>query len=245
MRQFALLTALCALTACGIVEEIIDEVSISDAEMQEIADNIRCAIDAFEDLETFALQVVRGDIDIEGQDFTQPTAENDFTATLIYNGDEFPGGTGEIELTFRVVADGNVVDPFEFDLNGAGALQIEITMSFSGTNRKGQPMTFVADFDMDADLSAVDTETITVNGTFNIRQNGYTADLTATDFAWTTDLATELPTNATGFIAGPIGIPDFAFDGDLVVEGRGDKVRVKIEVLGQTVEDEEIALADF
>jgi len=232
MRQFALLTALCALTGCGVVEDIVDEVTISSAEMEEIADNIRCAIDAYEDLSDFALQVARGDIEISGQDFTEPTADNDFTSTLIYNGDEFPGGSGEITMTFRVLADGVVVDPVDFDLASADVLQIQITMDFNGSNRKGDP-------------TAAESETVTVNGTFDIQQNGYRARLTASDFAWTTDLASGLPSNATGTVAGPVSIPDFAFDGDLLIEGRDEQVRVKIEVLDQTVEDELIDLTDF
>jgi len=245
MRQFALLTALCALTGCGVVEDIVDEVTISSAEMEEIADNIRCAIDAYEDLSDFALQVARGDIEISGQDFTEPTADNDFTSTLIYNGDEFPGGSGEITMTFRVLADGVVVDPVDFDLASADVLQIQITMDFNGSNRKGDPMTFVSDFDMDVDTTAAESETVTVNGTFDIQQNGYRAQLTASDFAWTTDLASGLPSNATGTVAGPVSIPDFAFDGDLLIEGRDEQVRVKIEVLDQTVEDALIDLTDF
>ena len=246
MYRLALSSLLCLVAACGIVADVIDEVTLSNAEIQDIKDNYQGAMLAFQDLADFAGSVGDGTIDISTSEYTPPTAENDWRGSLRYLGDEFPGGEGELTLEFTVLGEaGNPVDPFETDLGGDTMVTSDLDVSFVGHTSDGAPIDFHAVFTSKLDRSDPDAHEVDITGRFTIRHNDYVAAFDATAFKVTYDAATNEPLSADGAVTGSIDIPDFAFDADVDIRGNGANVEVHIEVLDQTVEDATMAIADF
>ncbi len=246
MHRLVLSLLLCLVAACGVVTDIIDEVTLSDAEIQDIKDNYQGAMSAFQDLADFAGSVSDGTVDIATSEYTAPTAENNWRGSLRYLGDEFPGGEGELTLAFTVLDEtGNPVDPFETDLGNDTLVTADLDVSFVGRTSDGAPIDFHAVFTSKLDRSDPAAHEVEITGTFTIRHNDYVAAFEATTFKVTYDAATDEPLSADGIVTGSIDIPNFAFDADVDIRGNGPDVAVHIEVLDQTVEDAIVDLADF
>jgi hypothetical protein len=245
MCRCILVLALSVFASCGAITDLIDEVTLSQEELEVIADNARGAVNAFADLTEFALQVARGEVEIEGAEWTAPSAENGWQGSLHYIGSEFPGGDGEITVSFTVRADGVPVDPAELDLETVGVLAVDLDVLFTGVTKEGADLGLDAEFTITADSSVEGTEEVVTDGTFVISHNGFVANLVATEFTTLVDTVDNVATSASGTIAGLIDIPEFAFDADVTITGHGDQVQFLIEVLSQTVTDELVPVGDF
>ena len=247
LRVLGVCALLFGSIGCGAFEEVFDKVTLSDAELQEVADNYAAALEAFHDLEEFAVDLANGDIETDDAlEFTVPSEDNDWTGTLRYVGPDLPGGDGELTVTFKVVKDGVAIDPFDSELSDTSLLTADLTVEFDGLTRKGAPMTFSADFTTSYDREVAEgKEDVITDGDFTIVHDGYRADLTASAFTLRIDVESSTPENASGQIRGVIDIPDFAFDADVDIEGRGEVIHVEVDVLDQSIDEGDIAVADF
>ncbi len=247
LRVMGVCALLFGSIGCGAFEQVFDKVTLSDEELQAVADNYTAVLEAFNDLEEFAVDLANGELETDDAlTFTAPAAENNWTGTMEYVGADLPGGDGELLVTFRIVQDGVAINPFETDLSTTELLTAEITVDFDGLTRKGVPMTFVASFTTSYDRAAAPgKEDIITDGTFSIDHGGYTAELTASAFTLRVDVETSTAENASGSIRGLIDIPDFAFDADVDIIGRGEVIHVEVDALDQTIDEGDIPVADF
>jgi hypothetical protein len=237
---------LLALASCGAIGDIIDRTTLTDAELQDVKDNYQGAMRAFNDLGDFAMGVADGTIDISTSTYDPPTAENGWQGTLHYQGPDFPGGDGNITLTFTVT-DGNnqPVDPFQTDITNDPTITAVVGIDFSGTTKEGAPLDLQADFTLGLDQTDPSRNVVSVDGSFTIRHNDYVAKLKATSFVLSYDPATGVAQEATGVIDGTIDIPNFAFDADVTLKGNGETLAVDVAVLNQTVDNGVVNIADF
>ncbi|MHC4931750.1 MAG: hypothetical protein ACYTGV_06125 [Planctomycetota bacterium] len=237
---------LCLVAACVPLAELVDDVTLTEAELQDIQDNYEGAMRAFGELAEFAGQVGDGTVDISTSEYTPPTAENDWIGSLRYLGTEFPGGEGELTLSFTVLDEAeNPIDPFETDLANDTLITADFEVSFVGLTSEGAPLDFHGVFTSTLDRSDPAAYDVEITGTFTIGHNDYVAAFEATAFKVTYDAATNEPQSADGAFTGSIDIPDFAFDADVDIRGLGADVSVLIQVLDQTVEDSVVDLASF
>ncbi|MHC4339160.1 MAG: hypothetical protein ACYSX0_02950 [Planctomycetota bacterium] len=226
--------------------DLVDEVTLTEAELQDVRDNYEGAMRAFGDLAEFAASVGDGTVDISTSEYTPPTAENDWLGSLRYLGTDFPGGRGELTLSFTVLDEaGNPVDPFETDLTNDTLITADLDVTFVGLTTEGAPLDFHGVFTSKLDRSDPDVHEVETTGAFTIGHNEYVAAFEATAFKVTYDAATDEPQSASGDVTGSIDIPDFAFDADVDIRGLGSDVSILIEVLDQTVEDSIVDVADF
>jgi hypothetical protein len=247
LRCLGLCALLLGSVACTRLNEVLDKVVLTDAELELVGENYAGALRAYYDIEQFAIDVANGDVDVgDALTFTAPDAANNWTGTISYLGPDLPGGDGELVVTFRVLSDGVAVDPFAADLTGADVLAAEMTVEFDGHTKEGVPMTLSAAFTTSYDRTFAEGQVeISTNGTFDIDHGGYTAALTATDFAFVVDTATAVAQSASGRVSGAMDIPDYTFDADVNIEGQGDIVRIDVHVLDQEIDKADIAVADF
>jgi len=246
MYRITLSSLLCLVAACVPFADLVDQVTLTEAELQDIQDNYQGAMRAFGDLAGFAASVGDGTVDISTSEYTPPTAENDWVGSLRYLGDEFPGGQGELTLSFTALDEtGNPVDPFETDLTNDILITADLEISFVGFTSEGAPLDFQGSFTSRLDRSDPAAYAVEIDGTFTIGHNEYVAAFEATAFEVTYDSATGEAQSASGVVTGSIDIPDFAFDADVDVRGLGSTVSVLIQVLDQTVEDSIVDVADF
>jgi len=240
VKKLAIAATFCVLIAGCSVDELI----LSEGEQQDLADNIVGAIEAYQALADFALTVALGNADLAGSDYTEPSASNDWTGTLVYNGDQFPGGNGSMSMTFQVLADGVLVDPYNFDFSETQSITLDMSVQFNGTSAKGAPLSLDCNFTMDITPEEGVAAAVTINGGFLIGHNGYTANLGANNFALEFDAATETLTSITGTLIGTINIPEYAFDADLDIVGQGDRVDFSVAVSGGGINDS-VAIEDL
>lgn len=247
LRSLGLCALLLGAAACTRLNEVLDKVVLTDAELELVGENYAGALQAYYDLEQFAVDVANGDVDVgDALTFQAPDAANNWTGTISYMGPDLPGGDGELVVTFRVLMDGVAVDPFAEDLTGADVLAAEMTVEFDGQTKAGVPMTLSADFTTAYDSAFAEGKVqVTTNGTFDIDHGGYVASLTATDFAFVVDTATALAESASGRVSGVMDIPDYAFDADVNIEGLDDVVHIDVHVLDQEIDQADIPVADF
>ena len=245
LRVLVLGSIFCGGVACVPIDEVLDRVTLSEAELQDVADNYNGAIAAYHDLESFAAEIASGEVDLSGADFVAPDASNGWTGTLNFVSDAFPGGHGELTATFRVLEGGVPVNPFETDPESGAPLTLDLVLRFRGVTAQGAPLALDADFTSLYDVSDPVQGVITTNGSFRIGHNDYVANLEATGFAVRYVRATGLPESASGRIMGVLDIPDFAFNADIDVEGQGPVVQIDVRVLDQVVDSGTLPISDF
>lgn len=235
MRKTAIAAVLCACLASCRLDDLLDDVILTSAEAQDLANNVAAAFDATMDLTDFGASIAMGQIVIEGDQYDGATAENGWTGTLQYAGDEFPGGTGDITMTFTVSGDNGPVDPFDNDLTGDAQVTIGMTLTFAGSTAEGVPLDIDADFSLTMSLDETEMGSVVINGEFKVWHGGYFIHLVGNDFTMLFDFATEQLGAVTGSIAGAVDIPSFAWDADVAVSGQGDTITAVAKVLGTTV----------
>ncbi|MDH3591082.1 MAG: hypothetical protein OER88_04350 [Planctomycetota bacterium] len=247
LRLLGIGALLCGTVACTAFEDVFDKVTLSEAELRDVAENYAAALAAFHDLEEFAVDVANGTIDVgDALTFTVPEAANNWTGTLSYLGPDLPGGDGSLTVTFRIVQDGVPVDPFAADLSTTQLLTAEMTVVFDGFTRNGVPMALDATFTTSYDRSVAEgKEDVATTGTFFIDHGGYVANLSAQAFTIRIDKETSTPESSSGRVTGSIDIPDFAFDADVDIDGRGEVIHIEVDVLDQSIDEGDIAVADF
>jgi hypothetical protein len=246
MHRLAMCGLLVLLGACGPVTDLVDDVTLSDAEVQDIQYNYQAAMTAVIDLTDFGSKVGSGEIQLTDASLVVPAEENGWQGTFSYTGSEFPGGDGTISVAFTVIgADGLPVDPFAVDISQEAEITMDLDIAFTGSTAEGVPLDLRAAVRLHVDRTVALQETVTINGTFAVEHGDYAARFTATDFAVTYDSTTAAPLDATGGISGRIDIPNFAFDGDVDIVGSGQVVLVHIQVLDNVVEDTILDISDF
>jgi hypothetical protein len=237
MRKLAILaTFVCAMLSMGCS---VDELTLSQAEVDDLVENVEGAIQAYSELTDFTLNVALGEEDIEGYDYDVPTAANGWTATLNFTGQALPSGTGTMTLTIQVLADGVPVDPYgdDLDLENLSTLSVTGAVAFNGVSTAGAPIhangtfTWTGEFDTESSTGAV-----ALTGDFVIGHNDYEADLHPRDFTLLFDLDTSEITEVTGSITGVIDIPNFLFDADVEIVGDGLDLIATVDIVGNTVE---------
>lgn len=235
--RFPTLAGLVFLVGCGQLGEILDRVTLSDAELQEASENYAGALAAFKELESFAIDVSEGTVNLDGVEFTAPDATNGWIGSIHFLSDQFPGGTGELDLEFSVVGPDGPMDPFLVDTTNDPVVTTAIKVGFSGTTSAGADLVLDADFTIKSDRTDPTREVITTNGWFSINHNGYTADLTAAQLVLVFDAATGAAIDGSGAIRGVMEIPGYTFPADVDIELQGTTMHVLVEVLNQTIED--------
>ena len=101
--RFPTLAGLLLLVGCGQLGEILDGVTLSETELQAAADNYSGALVAFRELEAFAVEVSQGTVDLTGAQLVAPSLENGWVGSIYFLSDLFPGGPGELTMTFAVI----------------------------------------------------------------------------------------------------------------------------------------------
>jgi hypothetical protein len=240
MRKVAIAAMLCALVAGCSVDELV----LTEFEQQDLADNVVAAIEAYQALGEFALSVALGQEQLDGANYIEPSADNDWTGTYDYVGDQFPGGNGEMTMTFQVVVDGVPVNPYDTDFTQVDTLTMLVTLSFNGVSAAGAPLSMESDFRLDITAEEGTAASVTTNGAFTILHNAYLAVLDTTDFRLDFDAETQAANNATGAISGTIDVPNYAFDADVDITGQGDIVDFSARISGVTVQDS-VSLTDL
>jgi len=233
------------LVGCGNLGEVLDRVTLSDAELAEASDNYAGAIAAFKELEAFAVEVSEGTVDISGADYTAPAAENGWVGTIRFVSDVFPGGAGELDLSFSVIGPNGPMDPFLVDTTQDPVVTTSIQVDFTGQTSQGADLRIEADFTVELDRTDPAQEVLTTNGTFLIDHNGYVADLAAETLVLNVDAASGAVTSGSGAITGSMSIPDFTFDADVDIELQGATMRVLVKVLDDEIENSETELSAF
>jgi len=233
MRKFAVVAALsCAFMAACSVDELV----LTEAEIQDLVDNFEAAQTAYTEIAEFTLDVALGEADIDGYTYDAPTADNAWTGTLSFTGDALPSGSGTLVLTFQVIGDTGPVDPFSEDLSDDENVSIDGEISFEGVSTAGAPLSangafsWTGTFDYDAGAASV-----TLNADLDIGHNDYTANLVPDDFTIEFDLDTEEASGTTGEVRGSVDIPNFLFDADVFMVGAGLDVETTVDVVGNTV----------
>jgi len=240
--RIPILAGLLLLVGCGQLGEVLDRVTLSEAELAEASDNYAGALAAFKELEAFAVQVSEGDVDLDGAEFTAPTEENGWIGGIAFLSDQFPGGSGELDLTFSVDGPNGPMDPFLVDTTTDPVVTTSIRVLFTGQSSAGADLNLDAEFTIKADRTDPAREVITVNGRFRIDHNGYVADLTATELVLAFDVASGAIQSGSGDIRGTMEIPGYTFDADVAITANNDRLHVLVEVLNQTIEDSETTL---
>jgi hypothetical protein len=228
------------------VTGLVDDLTLSDSEVAELKDNYDAAFASVIELGQFGSEVGSGEVDVSDAVLTAPSAENEWTGSFSYAGADFPNGDGEIAVEFTVLdSNGDPVDPFAVDLSLDDLVTTELVVEFSGTSGIGEPLVVNADFRMVVDRRVADKETVTITGTFDVFHGDYFASFTADQFSMEYDAATNEPLSASGRIDGRIDIPNYPFDCDVEVLGNGDVISILVDVLSNTIEDEDVPVGDF
>lgn len=235
--RFPMLAGLVFMVGCGQLGEILDRVTLTDAELQEASDNYAGAIAAFKELESFAIDVSEGAVNLDGVQFTAPEAANGWVGTIQFISDQFPGGSGELDLDFAVVGPDGPMDPFLVDTTNDPVVTTSIQVSFSGQTSAGADLVFDANFTIQSDRTDPTREVITTDGWFRINHNGYVADLTADQLRLVFDPVTGAVIDGSGAVRGVMEIPGYTFPADVDLTLQGTTMHVLVEVLNQTIED--------
>ena len=241
--RFPTFAGLLLLVGCGQLGDVLDRVTLTDAELQEAADNYTGAIAAFKELEAFAVQVSEGTVDISGATLTAPSEENGWVGTIQFISDVFPGGAGELDLSYSVIGPDGPMDPFLVDTTQDPVVTTSIQVAFTGQTSQGADLLIEADFTITLDRTDPATEVLTTVGTFRIDHNGYVADLTAENLVLNVDNATGVVTSGSGAIRGVMEIPNFTFDADVDIELAGSTMSVLVKVLDDDIENSETDLS--
>ncbi|MHC4938071.1 MAG: hypothetical protein ACYTHK_03790 [Planctomycetota bacterium] len=240
--RFPTIAGLLMLVGCGQLGEILDGVTLSESELQAAADNYSGALVAFRELEAFAVEVSQGTVDLTGAQLVAPSPENGWVGSIYFLSDLFPGGPGELTMTFSVIGPDGPMDPALVDPATTPVVTTEFSVEFAGLTSAGANLALSADFTIVYDQSDPLADVTTINGSFLIDHDGYVADLDANSLQITSDSTTGVATNVTGSITGTMEIPDYAFDATVDVVGLGDRLSMLVKVLDQTIEDSETTL---
>lgn len=243
--RFSIFAGLLMLVGCGELSSVLDSVTLTKSELQTVADNYEGAIVAFKELEYFAVQVAAGDVDLEGAQFTAPTEENGWVGRIQFISDQFPGGDGDLDVTFSLDGPDGPMDPFLVDTTTQSDVTTSIHILFTGITGEGANLDLDADFTLRLDSTDPEAPVAVLNGTFRINHNEHVANLRAEDLAFVEDPASGAATSGSGAIRGTLEIPGYAFDADVDVVVDGDRLSILVEVLDQTIEDADMSIEEF
>jgi len=233
MTKMGILGALfCALLAACSVDELV----LTDAELQDLVDNYGAAQAAYSSLAEFTLNTALGEEDVEGFAYDPPTEANGWIGTSTFTGAALPSGQGDLTLTFRVLGDEGPVDPYTVDLSTQSSILLECQVVFQGTSLDGTPLAADAVFTWDVLLDdAAGTASFVLNGEFEISHGAYVAWLHPKDFTFIVDMNTETLT-VGGEVTGIVDIPGYYFDARASVRGMGDVLETRVSIAGQAVQ---------
>ena len=234
-RLWAGLTLL-AVVGCS---PSIDELFLTESEIEALELNFEASVDAQQLLAEFIFASGRGDIDpaLEYTDFTYdpPSLLNGWLGTLNVTGGTFSFGTGDLVLTFTALGDGLPVDPALIDLTTLANVEIDADVTFFGTSLSGAPLIANADLVIDTVLNGSQIVETLLNGTMVVNHDGYVLTLAPQNLGLTFDMLLHEVTNVTGSVPGQLEIPDFIADAEFVVTGLGDSIEIAINAAATTI----------
>jgi len=227
MKKFLGAMLCAALFGCGA-----DEVTLTQAEAQALASNFGECMGAQNEATELAIGAGLGEADLSGYTYDPPSAGNGWVGTITGNDVVTRFGTGDLLVTFTATGDAGPVDPYVDDLSDDSAVTIDAHVMFNGVSLIGAPLDVDATFTLATTGRDTDTETMQLDGTFDVSHGGYDAHIDADAFGIVYDKVTEEAASVTGMISGTIDLPNFAFDAEFSLAGLGTTIDATLRAGG-------------